>query len=72
VRLSTATQRTLFRTGNAVIGAWLFIVLLAYAGVLKLHEFLADAALLTVLVIIANMIWKYAVQPLFGARRERS
>jgi hypothetical protein len=72
VRLTSATQRTLFRTGNAVIGVWLFIVLFAYAGFLKLPGLVADAALLTVLVIIANMIWKYAVQPLFGARKERS
>jgi len=70
VRLSPATQRAVFRTGNAIIGVWLFIVLFAYSGVLKLPGLLADAAMLTVLVIIATMIWKYAVQPLFGAGNE--
>jgi hypothetical protein len=64
-------QRALFRARNAVTCVWLFIVLFAYAGFLKLPGLLADAAMLTVLVIIANMIWKYSVQPLLGARTER-
>jgi hypothetical protein len=72
VRLSPATRLALLRTGNAVIGVWLFIVLFAYAGFLKLPALLADAAMLTVLSIIANMIWRYAVQPLLGARSERT
>jgi hypothetical protein len=72
VKLSRATKQIMLRAGNAVIGVWLGIVLFTYAGFLKLPGLLADAAALTVLVIIANMIWKYAVRPLFGVQSERS
>jgi hypothetical protein len=71
VKLSLETKRSLVRMANAILGVWLIVVLIAYFGVLKLPGVLADLAMLTVLVVIAQMIWKYALQPLFGAPRER-
>jgi hypothetical protein len=72
VKLSPSTKKVVFRTGNVVVVMWLCAVLLAYAGLFKLPAVLADAAALTVVVIVATMIWKYVLQPLFGPQIERS
>ncbi len=70
--LSPSVKRALVRTTNVILGLWLFVVLFAYFGLLKLTGVFADLALLTVLVVIAQMIWKYALKPLFWSQNGRA
>ncbi len=60
------TRRLLTRAASGLLGLWLFVVLLAYFGALKLSGLIADLALVTVLVVLAHMLWELAVRPLFG------
>jgi hypothetical protein len=66
VRLAPATKLALTRTANGLLGVWLFVVLFAYFGLLKISGLVADLALMTVLVVLAQMLWELALRPLFG------
>lgn len=62
-----ATNRsTVARAANTLLGLWLFVVLLGYFGALKLTGLIADLALVTVLVVLAQMLWELALRPIFG------
>jgi hypothetical protein len=69
VRLSPSAKRSLLHLGHALLDVWLIVALLAYFGALELSGVLADLAMVTVIAIIAQMIWKYALRPLFGTGR---
>lgn len=43
-------------TASALLGVWLFLVLFAYFGVLKLSGFVADSPFLTLLVMLVQAI----------------
>ena len=64
--IAPTTKQALTRTANAILGVWLFVVLFAYFGLLKLSGLVADLALLTVLVILVQAIWDFFVRPVFG------
>ena len=70
--MSDRAKRLLLQFGNALLGLWLVLVLLDYYGAIELPGYAADLALLTVLVVIANMIWKYGLRPFLGRRAKRS
>ena len=62
-----ATKRTwLNRAANGLLALWLLVVMLGYFGALELTGLIADLALVTVLVVLARMLWEFAVRPLFG------
>ncbi len=66
MRVTPTTKQALTRTASALLGVWLFVVLFAYFGVLKLSGLAADLALLTVLVILVQAIWDFFVRPILG------
>jgi hypothetical protein len=53
---------------NALIGLWLIVVLCDLVGLFALPWWAADIASLTVVVVLAGMIWKYALHPMIMAR----
>jgi hypothetical protein len=59
------------RFANVALGFWLFAVLLAYVGALKFTGIIADFAMLTVVLMIVGMIWKYALRPFTRFRRRQ-
>jgi len=69
--VSPTVKRALMRITNLTLGLWLFAVLFAYLGVLKLTGIVADLAMVTLLMVIAGMIWKYAARPLMRLHRKQ-